>query len=132
MKFSLNDGTFAQLEGIVQTRAHLRDYREQPPDAEAELKRIAVCLLPRSEWREAPMILLHSKSTSLTDLMRHKKLPPTMCIGEFYSYRPRKTKPKAVYLYIIWLQDDFAPHMHPDAQRLFAYINWPQPDETAA
>jgi hypothetical protein len=133
MKFSLKDGTYAHLQGIVQTRAHLIDYQKQPSDAEAELKRIAVALLPPSEWRKAPMILVHSKSSSLADLMRQKKLPLTMCVGEFTSYRPRKDRPpKAVFLYVVWLQEDFSPHMDPDVQRLFADIEWPEPDETAA
>lgn len=130
MKFPLNDGTTAHLHGIVQSSVHLRDYLEQPKDAEAELKRIALTLLPPVAWRRAPMVLLHGGEVSLAELIRSKNLPMLMCVGEFVSYRGNRHK--GMTLYVVWLQEDFAPHMNPSVQQIFAGIKWPeQKDEDA-
>jgi hypothetical protein len=130
MKFPLNDGTVAHLHGIVQASAHLRDYLEQQSDAEDELRRIALSLIPPDAWVRAPMVLLHPDPASLADLMRRKKLPRLMCVGQFVSYRTDRQK--AMFLYVVWLQEDFMPHIHPDVQRLFADIKWPEPHETTS
>jgi len=41
MKFTLDDGTYAHLCGIIQTANYRQDYKEFPPDATQEVKRIA-------------------------------------------------------------------------------------------
>lgn len=125
MKFSLADGTVAFLNGIVQTGKYHRDYKELPPDAVEEVKRLATLHLPESCWRAAPMLLIGVDPESLNDLMRRKRLPRVMCVAEFVSYRdPSGKLSKPVFLNIVWLQNDFLPYFSPENEAAFRQIEW--------
>jgi hypothetical protein len=125
MKFTLNDGTHVHLWGIVQTANYRRDYIGMPADAEEEIKRIAQLHLPPNCWRSAPLILITADQKKLNELMQSKKLPTIMCVGQFLTYRKRDdAKPKPIYFYVIWLQEEFAPHMSEENEMIFRQINW--------
>jgi hypothetical protein len=125
MKYLLSDGKYAHLKSIVQTSAHLRDYLDLPKDAVEEIKHIAHAHLPSNCWRKAPLVLLGYESNDLNELMRNKKLPPILCIGEFVSYRMHdEQSANASFLYVVWLQDEFAPHMSDGNQTLFKRLDW--------
>ena len=127
MKFRLSDDTYAHLWGIVQTASYRQDYKELPTDAKQDVKRIAQMYMASSCWRRAPLILLTADEETLTNLMRRKQLPTVMCIGEFFSYRRHpdgQTKPKAIYLHLIWLQEEFLPYLSPENEALFQRIDW--------
>ena len=124
MKITLADNTYAHLWGIVQSCDYRRDYLKLPPNAGEEIKRIAQTFQPLT-WRSAPLVLLAAENNALNELMRRKKLPPVMCLGEFVSYRKHddeRTNP--LFLHVIWLQEDFAPHMSPENEALFRLIKW--------
>jgi hypothetical protein len=127
MKFPLNDGTYAHLWRIVQTSDYRQDYLKVPTSAEDEIKRIAQTYMPASCWRPAPLILIAANNETLMELMRRKDLPAIMCVAEFYSYRKRpnsSTKPKAVYLHVVWLQEEFLPYLCPENEARFQQIDW--------
>jgi hypothetical protein len=125
MKYLLNDGKYAHLKSIIQTSEHLRDYLDLPKDSVEEIKRIAQAHLTPNCWRKAPLVFIGYESEDLKELMRTKKLPPILCIGEFVSYRMRdEQSANASFLYVVWLQDEFEPHMSDGNQELFKRLDW--------
>lgn len=127
MKHSLNDGSFAHLLAIIQNREYRMGYRQPPPDATEEILRIAKGYLPKDNWRSAPLLLIGQEREGLNDLLCTRKLPEVLCVGLFYSVRGGIGKDgKASYLYVVWLQNDFIPHMSAENQTAFAQIQWPE------
>lgn len=103
-------------------------YRQPPSDATDEILRIARGYLPKDSWRSAPLLLIGHEREALNELLRARKLPEVLCIGLFYSLRGGTGKDgKASYLYVVWLQNDFVPHMSAENQAAFAEITWPSP-----
>lgn len=127
MKFTLGDGTFAILNGIVQTRDYRRDYLEIPVDAVNEVMRIAKMHLSGECWMVAPMLFIGENNENLGEMMRRKHLPPILCIGEFLSYRKQEKRlDVATFLHVVWLQDEFLPYMSASNEMLFTKIMWDQ------
>ena len=125
MKFPLEDGTSAFLKGIVQSSDYRRDYQKIPDDAAEEIKRIAETYLPSSCWRPAPLLLIGANNENLNKLMRSKRLPLILCVGEFVSYRKRRNgSDKAVFLRVVWLQEEFLPYMNACNGAAFRKIEW--------
>jgi hypothetical protein len=125
LKYSLNDGTFAHLHSIIQTSDYRRDYLQQPPNAVDEILRIAKMHLSPNCWRPAPLLMINADPDRIGELMRQRKLPPVMCVGEFVSYRKRSGKSdKAVFLHIVWLQEDLVPHISPNNEAALSQIDW--------
>jgi hypothetical protein len=117
MKLHLQDGSFAVLESIVQTREYRRGYLVEPSDAENEIKRIAELYRP-SEWpTSSDFVLLIQKNISIQDQMHSRRLPGVMCIGAFTVYGKKEITPRNhERLVFIWLQEEFSPQMSPQNQ----------------
>ncbi len=125
LKYLLKDGTFAHLHSIIQTSDYRRDYLKQPPNAVDEIMRIAQKHLAPDCWRTAPLLMLNADLDRLGELMRQRKLPAVMCVGEFLSYRKRDGESnKPVFLHIVWLQNDLVPHMSPENEEALTKIDW--------
>jgi hypothetical protein len=125
MKFTLADGTYAHLRAIVQTSDYRCDYLQQPPNAAEEIKRIAKMHTPSNCWPSAPLVLLCANLELLDGPMESRKLPSILCVGHFVSYRKREGKtPKATFLYLVWMQNEFLPYLNPENESLFRNIDW--------
>jgi hypothetical protein len=126
MKYLLEDDSVAHLVSITQNRNYLPGYRELPPDGIIEIIRLAGMNIPKDSWRPAPMLFIGMTPEVATDLLRSKKLPEVLCVGLFYSIRGGTgQKGKASYLYVVWLQEEFLPHISAANQAAFARIKWP-------
>ncbi len=124
MKWPLNDGGFAHLKAILQTDNYRRPYLEMPPNAVEEILRIAKLHMP-STWPKARMVFVGVKNEALNELFWQKKLPPVLCLGEFVSYRDRADgSKKAIFLHIVWIQNDFLPYLNAENEAAFRQVNW--------
>lgn len=127
MKYFLNDGSVAHLVAIIQNRNYQIGYRQTPSNAAEEILRIARGHVPKDYWGEAPFLLIGHEPESLNSLLRSRKLPGVLCVGLFYSIRGGVGKEgTAIYLCLVWLQEDLLPYMSPENQSAFEKIEWPE------
>jgi hypothetical protein len=124
VKFPLADGTFAHLHAIVQTENYRRPYLEPPGDVLAEIERLARFNIPAS-WPTAPLLVIGLQHERLDELLLRGKSPRVLCVGEFVSYRKRGDENlKAVFLHVVWLQEELSPHMSEANQAAFRSIDF--------
>lgn len=126
MMFALADGTKAHLWGIVQNGSYGRPYLEPPKDAVGEMLRLATLHLSPKCWAPAPMLFIGMEPERVDDLLRRRKLPLVMCIGQFDSMRrvPDERLPRRAFLTVVWLQEDFLPYFSPENEAAFARIEF--------
>ena len=121
--FRLDDGTAAHLQFFLQNRVYQIPYLTPPPDPLAELERIArqfVC--NRAKW---PMLIIGLEGLPLMELLLKGHLPSVMCVGEFISMRPLLDGDmKAIFLNVVWLQENMTPHMSAENEQCFRKIDW--------
>ena len=121
MIFDLADETKANLIKIIQLKEYWVGFDRRLEDPAAEMIRLAQLHKP-GIWLHFPMVAIGVEGKPTDYIWRRQ--PGVLCFGEFMSMRQRGNDSKAFWLQVVWMQDNFAPHMSDENRASFARLDW--------